>query len=108
MSAQDLDGADELAAQAEPLTPSPLRGLALGLLARERGRVGEAKTYLREALTRAPGAPDDSVHQRAAVGAAGLHTRLTEGALAIEALDTVDDIADCPACDMSQPQPRHH
>ncbi len=94
VSAQDLDGADELAEQAEPLTPSPVRSLALGLLARERGRIGEAKTYLREALTRAPESPDASIGQRAALGAAVLHTRLTEGALAIAALDAVDDFDD--------------
>ena len=91
VSAQDLDGADVLAERVAVLTPSPLRSLALGLLARERGRVAEATTYLQEALS-----PTSEPHVRhqAAVALAALHVRLNEGALAIAALDTVDDIDD--------------
>ncbi len=88
VSAQDLDGADELAERAAELTPSPVRSLALGLLARERGRVAEATTYFQEALSPTS---EPRLRQQAAVALAELHVRLNEGALALAALDSVDD-----------------
>ena len=94
VSAQDLDGADALAEQALALAPSPLRSLALGLLARERGRVGEARTWLHEARGGAAEPPDLRVRHRAAVAAASLHTRLGEGTLALSALETVEHVDD--------------
>ena len=94
VSAQDLNGADELSKQAELLKPDPLRSLALGLLARERGRIGEARTYLQEALTSTSDSPDRRVHQRAAVAVAVLHVRLNEAALALAALDSVESYED--------------
>ncbi len=81
VSAQDLDHADTLAEQAASQSPAPLRSLALGLLARERGRIGEARTYLQEALSWPTAPPDPDVRQRAAVAIASLLTRLGEGAL---------------------------
>ena len=92
VSAQDLDGADALAQLAEPLTPSPLRSLALGLLARERGRIGPARTYLQEALKHAPEPSNLEVRPRAAVALAVLHVRLSESELALTALDAVDHL----------------
>ena len=94
VSAQDLDGADELAEQAAALTPTPLRSLALGLLARERGRVGEARSYLHEARAESSGVPDPRIRQQAAVAAAGLHVRMNEGALALAALEDLGEIDD--------------
>ena len=94
VSAQDLDGADELADQAAALTPGALRSLALGLLARERGQIGEATTLLYEALTWAAAPSDGRVRQRAAVEAAWLQVRLGDGASAMAALDAVDHIDD--------------
>ena len=91
VSAQDLDGADELAERGAELTPSPLGSLALGLLARERGRVAEATTYLQAALSPTS---EPRLRQQAAVALAELHVRLNEGALALAALDSVDRVDD--------------
>lgn len=91
---QDLDGADELASSTGSLPASPRRSLALGLLARERGRVGEAMTYLQEALAPPADASDEDVRERAVVALGWLHVRLSDGASALEALDAVHAIAD--------------
>lgn len=94
VSAQDLDGADELAGQAADLRPSALRSLALGLLARERGRIGAGRTFLQEALTWAADDSDVRVRARAAVEAAWLHVRLGDGESALAVLETVADLVD--------------
>ncbi len=90
VSAQDLGAADDLAEQAAELTPGPLRSLALGLLARERGRSGEAKRYLHEAIDAAPDPANQRVREQAAVAVGVLHLRRNEGALVLPTLDSVE------------------
>ena len=76
------------------LSPAPLRSLALGLLARERGRIGEARTYLQEALSGRRLRPTPMSISVPPWRSRVLHVRLDEGALAIAALDSVDHIDD--------------
>jgi DNA-binding CsgD family transcriptional regulator len=94
VEAQDLDGAEELASTATDAPAGALRSLALGLLARESGRIGPARTCLQEAFDLAVAAGDDMLAARAAVATAVLHVRLGEGVAATEVLarpSPVDD-----------------
>ena len=68
----DLSGAAELAETAARLPPSALRSLALGLLARESGRIGEARTLLGDAVTRARAGGDAAMMERAGIAARDL------------------------------------
>ena len=86
VEAQDLDGAEELAPTATDAPAGALRSLALGLLARERGRIGPARTCLQEAFDLAVAAGDDMLVARAAVATAVLHVRLGEGVAATQVL----------------------
>ena len=94
VEAQDLGRAADLAGAAGRAAPAALRSLALGMLARETGRVGEAKTMLREALTLASASGDAALRQRAALEAAVLHVRLEEGAAAVAVLRHAEDAED--------------
>ena len=87
VEAQDLTGAQELAPAATEAPPSELRSRALGLLDRERGHVGPARTWLRQALQLAIEAADVEAITRAALAAAVLHVRMGEGRAAVEVLE---------------------
>lgn len=94
VDAQDLAGAQDLAPAATEAPPSELRSRALGLLDRERGRIGPARTWLRQALDLATDAADADAVTRAALASAVLHVRMGEGRAAVEVLGqtaTVDD-----------------
>lgn len=58
VEAQDLAGARELAPEALDASPCALRSLALGLLARDGGEIGPARTRLHEAVDLATAAGD--------------------------------------------------
>ncbi|MET0693581.1 MAG: AAA family ATPase [Propionibacteriaceae bacterium] len=90
----DLAGATELADAAERLSPSALRSLALGLLARESGRIGEARTLLSDALTQARASSRQAMEQRAGIAAAMLYVRINENQAAIEAIGDADQTSD--------------
>ena len=94
VSSEDLAGAAPLAELAQPLAPSALRSLALGLLDRESGRIGEALTLLGDALTRARSGSDEVLTVRAGMAAAGLYVRVNENAAAIEAIGDADQSSD--------------
>ena len=94
VSGQDFADAAGLAGTAEHLPPSALRSLALGLLARETGRIGEARTLLHDALTRARIGGDRVMVHRAGIAAATLSVRINEGRAAVEAIGDIDLIAD--------------
>ena len=94
VAAQSLSGADELAEPARGLPPSALRNLALGMLARESGRIGEARTLLGDALTRARAGGDAVMTERAGIALAILHVRLNEGLAAVEAIGNADRATD--------------
>jgi DNA-binding CsgD family transcriptional regulator len=94
VEAQDLVGAQDLAPAATDAPPSELRSRALGLLDRERGHIGPARTRLRQALDLATEAADADAVTRAALAAAVLHVRMGEGSAAVEVLrhtPAVDD-----------------
>ena len=86
VEAQDLAGAEELRPAVLDAPASAHRSLALGLLARESGRVGPARTWLREALDLATAAGDGALAGRAALALAVLHVRLGDGGAATEVL----------------------
>ncbi len=86
VEALDLAGARELVPAAIDAPPSAERSLALGLLARESGQVGPARSWLRESLDLATAGADRTLVARAALAAAVLHVRLGEGAAATEVL----------------------
>ena len=94
VSAQDLCGAAHLVEAAERLSPSALRSLALGLLARESGRVGEARSMLGDAVTRARAAGDQAMSDRAGIAAAVLYVRINEGQAAVEAVGNAERATD--------------
>ena len=84
VAGQDLVGAGRLAVRADQVPDSALRSLALGLLHRERAQVGEAKSFLYDALRRSAG--DAQAEARAALEIALLHVRLNEGELTVQVL----------------------
>jgi DNA-binding CsgD family transcriptional regulator len=94
VEAQDLSGAEELARSARDASSSAPRSLALGLLARESGQVGEARTLLREALDLATAAGDRTACARAAVALAVLNVRLGEGSAAVDVLAHAENVDD--------------
>ena len=94
VSSEDLSGAAQLAEEAVRLPPSALRSLALGLLARESGRVGEARTLLDDAVTRARASANRAMGERAGIAAGLLYVRITENQAAIEAIGDADRSAD--------------
>jgi ATP/maltotriose-dependent transcriptional regulator MalT len=87
---QDLAGAAELAPAALATGPGALRSRALGLLARERGEIGPARTWLRDALDVAAASGAEEARARAALALAVLDVRLGEGTAAAELLAGVD------------------
>ncbi len=94
VEAQDLAGARDLAPDVVDTPSTACRSLALGLLARESGQVGPARTWLQAALDLATCAGDATLAGRAALAMAVLHVRLGDGVAAIEVLtrpDSVDD-----------------
>ncbi|MEO7235931.1 MAG: LuxR C-terminal-related transcriptional regulator [Lapillicoccus sp.] len=86
VEAEDLDGAGELAAHVEQAPPGARRSLALGLLARERGQVGAARTLLRASLLEAESVGDRGAATRAALAGAVLEVLIGDGAAAMELL----------------------
>ncbi|GAA3633023.1 LuxR C-terminal-related transcriptional regulator [Microlunatus ginsengisoli] len=94
VSAQDLAGADELAPLVDPSAGGALRPLALGLLARESGRVQPARHLLREALDRALADQDAELSAAAGVAQAVLDVRLNEGRAAVDSAGWALDSAD--------------
>ena len=94
VEAQDLAGARELAPDALDASPSALRSLALGLLARDAGEIGPARTRLHEAVDLATAAGDRARAARARLETAAMLVRLGDGAAAAAVLpppDAVDD-----------------
>ena len=89
VEAEDLDGAAELAVLVGPATPGTRRSLALGLLARERGEVGAARTLLRTSLHEAESAGDRGAATRAALEGAVLEMRIGDGAAAMELIGRI-------------------
>ena len=97
VEAEDLDGAGELAQLVERAPPSARRSLALGLLARERGEVGAAKSLLRASLLKAESAGDHGTATRAALAGAVLEVLIGDGAAAWDLLrhtEPLDDAID--------------
>ena len=94
VSSADLAGAAELAEAAERLSPGELRSLALGLLARESGRIAEARTRLEDAVTRARASGDHAMVDRTGLAAAVLYVRINENRAAVEVLGDADRAAD--------------
>ena len=94
VSSGNLAAAAELVVTAEQLPPSALRSLALGLLARESGRVGEGMTLLSDALTRARAGSDQAMVERAGIAAAMLYVRVNENDAAVEAIGDADRATD--------------
>lgn len=93
-AAQDLVGAAELAELADGLSPSALRSLALGLLARDSGRVGEARFLLQDAVSRARSNGDRATLRRAQLAAAVFYVRITEGQAAVDVIGDADRASD--------------
>lgn len=89
-----LAAAEELAALVEPLPSSALRSLALGLLDREAGRVGTARTLLQAAVDQARAGGDRRLTERAGLAAAVLYVRLNDGRAALEVIGEADGSAD--------------
>ena len=94
VAAQSLTTAAELAEPAAGLPPSALRSLALGLLARESGRIAEARTLLSDAVARARTCGDETMAQRTGIALAVLYVRMNEGLAAVEAIGDADSAAD--------------
>ena len=94
ISARSMTDAAELARSADQLSPSARRSLALGLLARETGRIGEARSLLHDAVSSARTSGDQTMSHRAGIAAATLFARVDDGQAALEALGDVDRIAD--------------
>jgi DNA-binding CsgD family transcriptional regulator len=86
VEAEELDRAETWAVRARQAPPSALRSLALGLLAREQGRVGEATTLLWDARRRARTDGDLVMQDRADLAAAVLHVRLNDSGPALDIL----------------------
>ncbi len=86
VEAEDLDGAGELAPLVEQAPSSARRSLALGLLARERGEVGAARSLLRASLQEAESAGDAGTATRAALAGAVLEVLIGDGAAAMDLL----------------------
>jgi DNA-binding CsgD family transcriptional regulator len=94
VEAQDLTGARELAPEALEASPCALRSLALGLLARDGGEIGPARTRLHEAVELATTSGDRARAARARLETAAMLVRLGDGAAAVAVLpppDAVDD-----------------
>ncbi|WP_344806338.1 helix-turn-helix transcriptional regulator [Microlunatus ginsengisoli] len=94
VEALELDRAAALGPAAEESAPTALRNLALGLLARETGRIGEAKTLLRTALTMAKASGETTLRQRAALEAAILYVRIDEAEAAVAVLQDAENAQD--------------
>ncbi len=94
VEAQDLAGARELEPQVLDVSPCALRSLALGLLARDSGEVGQARTCLREALDLATAAGDGVRAARAALAMSVLLVRLGDGVAATAVLPRPDTVGD--------------
>ena len=94
VASADLSGAAQLTAAADRLSPSAARSLALGLLARESGRIGQARTLLSDAVTRARASGDRAMVERAGIAAGVLLVRIQENQAAIEAIGDADRSVD--------------
>lgn len=94
VTAQDLVGADELAASVDTGNLTALGCLALGLLARETGQVAMARRLLRDAFDQARIAGDRRLCERAGLAQAVLAVRLNEGEAAVRAVACAEESAD--------------
>lgn len=94
VAAQDLVGADELAATVDGGDLGALGCLALGLLARESGQVAAARRLLRDALDLAVVDGDRRLCERAGLAQAVLAVRLNEGEAAVRAVTWAEESDD--------------
>ncbi len=87
VSAQDLLGARSLAEQAERHPSSPLRDLALGVLARESGEVDTAKVLLQRALDGAVASETRDIRDRSAMALTYLLALVNAGRPVVDAAE---------------------
>ena len=87
VSAQDLVGARALAEQAERHPSSPLRDLALGVLARESGEVDTAKVLLQRALDGAVASGTRDIRDRSAMALTYLLALVNAGRPVVDAAE---------------------
>ncbi len=101
VEAEDLDGAEELAVLVRLTAPGARRSLALGLLARERGEVGAARTLLRASLQEAESTGDRATATCAALAGAVLEMRIGDGAAAMELIGHTEPLDDSTSVEVA-------